>query len=47
MSHAVFAVALLCFSASAYARGGGGGGALGLIFGVAVFVAIMIGVFKK
>jgi len=27
--------------------GGGGGGGLGLIFGVVIFVAIMISVFKK
>ena len=40
---------LLIFSAevSATPRGGGGGGALGLIFGVGIFIAIMIAVFKK
>lgn len=41
--------ALLLFSVEACAtpRGGGGGGALGLIFGVGIFIAVMIAVFKK
>lgn len=47
MRYTVIAVALLTPTTSAYARGGGGGGALGLIFGVAMFIAIMIAVFKK
>jgi hypothetical protein len=38
---------MLSTEACATPRGGGGGGALGLIFGVAIFIAVMIAVFKK
>lgn len=38
---------LLSAEASATPRGAGGGGALGLIFGIAIFVALLIALFKK
>jgi uncharacterized membrane protein len=39
----------MMFSAEVCAtpRGGGGGDVLGLIFGIGIFIAIMIAVFKK
>lgn len=40
-------ILLFASTASATPRGGGGGGTLGLIFGIVIFVAIMISVFKK
>ena len=41
------ALALFIGSDLTFARGGRGGGGLGLIFGIVIFVAIMISVFKK